>query len=513
MEATPQIRLLAQARWQMFVNALSSKKSKWQDLAGKIIITLLGGSVAFGVAVGLGALVYAGFGAGRRSLLGVAFGVVFWVWQGLPIITAAMSVNFQEIARYPISFRRFCLLEFSVGLIDPVAATCILWLAACWIGVLFGRPSLAPRAALMILLLGSVTLLINRLIFDYLERVLSTRKGRARFFGGLMLLSFGYQILVFTGNRSGENVVRLFQSVSKVAAYFPAGFAAEGVSGSLMRGLAGLAGYAAIAVWPLLRLYRRKYQGEVYSDGRPKVTVKGMSVGWAVPGLSTTGAAMFEKEVRYLFGVPMGFMSFIFGPVAALVTSLGFRSLTSRDLVFPIIAGWVILAVGGRCYSIFSLDSSGFGRYLLSPVTMREVIVSKNLLSASMMVSNFLGAYLVLCFMHPVSGALFLSVLTAYTMAALSSLALGNYFSVHFPFSVDPDRMRAKNTSGAASLGILLVQFAIAGVLAGIFYWKLPALPIFAGLSVIAAWLYWVSLNSAARWAESHSEDIVRMLA
>jgi len=512
MEATPQIRLLALARWQMFVNALSNRKSKWQDVVGKVVISLFGVVVALGFAFGLGAMIYEGFRAGRHSLLGIALGIVFWMWQGLPVVTAAASMDFQEIARYPISFRRFCLLELSVGLIDPVAATCILWLTACWIGVLFGRPSLAPRAGVMILALGCVTLLINRLILDHLQRVLNTRKGRARFFGALMALSFAYQVFVFSGNRSGEKILRAFQSLSKVAAYFPSGFASEGVSGSLVRGLAGLAGYAVVAAWPLLRLYRRKYQGEVYSDGRSKVTVKSMSAGWAVPGLSTAGAAMFEKEVRYVFGVPMGFMSFIFGPIAALVTSLGFRSPTSSDLVFPMIAGWVILAVGSRGYNIFSLDSWGFGRYLLAPVTLREVIVSKNLLTAAMMVSNFLGALIVLCFMRPVPGPLFLSVLAGYTAAALSSLAMGNYFSVHFPFSVDPDRMRAKNTSGAAGLGIMLFQFAIAGILGGIFYWKLPALPIFAGLSVVAAWFYWVSLNSSARWAESHSEEIVRML-
>lgn len=513
MQSTPHIRLLAAARWQMLVNSMRTKK-KWLDVISKIVVGLLGAILAFGGALSLGLLVYTGYPR-RPSVYGTALGVVFWAWQFLPVITAAAwSMDFREIARYPISFRRFCLLEISTGLLDAVSATCLLWFAACWTGLLLVRPALAPRAAVMTFAMVAATLLINRVIFDYLEKLMSTRKGRARFFGGLMALSLGYQFLVFSGNRSGENVVRLFDKLSKAAGYLPAGLAASGVTGDMLPGLAGLAAYAILAGGPLLRLYRRKYQGEISSEGRGSAVKKSKTPGWNFPGLSESASAMLEKEVRYLLSQPLGFMAFLFGPFTALVGSLGFarRDPGSRELLFPFLAAWVILAIGSRAYNYFGFDAHGFDRYLLAPVTAREVIVSKNLLLGLLMIGNFLGAWLMLSFRAPVPAGQFLPVALGFLMAALASLASGNFFSVHFSFGVDPDRMRTQNTSGAATLGIMVLQFAICGVLAGTFYWKLPQLPVFGLLSLAAALLYWISIDSAARWSESHSEEIARSL-
>jgi ABC-2 type transport system permease protein len=520
MTGVPHIRLLAWARWQSLINSIANKKRRWQDLAGKIVITIFGSILTLGAALAFGVMVYSGYSTrGGAGTLGVALGIVFWMWQFLPVITAAsMHIEFSEIARYPISFPRFCLLELSAGVLDPVALVCLTWLAACWIGVLLGRPPLALRAALMILAMAAVTLLINRLILDYLERLLSTRKGRARFFGGMMLLSMAYQIVYFTGRRiAGENLLVWYRRLADVASWLPAGLAAGGVGGSWLRTLNGLAClglYAAVFGWPLLLLYRRKYQGEVYSDGRAKVPVKRAQAGWRLPGLSTAGSAMLEKEVRYLLSQPMGFMTFLWAPVMALLATFGSsgRSPFAREMVFPIVAAWVILLIGGRAYNSFCFDSNGFGRYLLAPVTMREVILSKNLMLALLMFENFFAISLVLSFRIPVSGRQFLSVALGFLMAALASLAIGNFFSVIFPSAVDLDRMRSNNASGAATLGTLLFHVIIIGILAGTFYWKLPAIPVFATLSVLAAAFYRFSLDRAARWAELHGEEIARML-
>src|SRR5437870_8609996 len=105
--------------------------------------------------------------------------------------------------------------------------------------------------------------------------------------------------------------------------------------------------------------------------------------------------------------------------------------------VFPFLTGWLILIIAGRAYNIVSFDSHGFGRYLLAPVSMRQVILVKNLFVALMMFANLAGIAFILNWSNRISLQRLAEVSLGLLFAMLTALAAGNFFSVRFPASVD----------------------------------------------------------------------------
>ncbi len=323
MDHTPHIRLLALVRWQIFINSMEIK-SKRENLAAKIVIGLLGISFAGGGALLFGTVAYAGSkGLRLLEVLSVTLWAPFLLWQFVTMLTAAvMQLDYQKISRYPIPFWKFCTLELATGVIDPVAGTALFWLAGAWVGILLGNPSLIPRATLMMVEMAVVSLLISRAVAEYIERWVSTRKGRARFFGVMIALSMLSQFSIFTSSSSWGALHAM--TSFKYYGYLPPGLAWNGVSGALLPSIVGLAAYALASGLLLFHRYRLKYQGELHSDGRGEVTVAGVQMGWQFPWLSAAQSAMLEKELRYIFGMPMGTLTFVIGPVTAFFTTFGF---------------------------------------------------------------------------------------------------------------------------------------------------------------------------------------------
>ena len=70
--------------------------------------------------------------------------LVFVTWQVDAIVSSA-AVNFQEIARYPISFRLYLFLNFCYGIFDPSAFLRMLWMLAIWVGIAAAAPEWPRR--------------------------------------------------------------------------------------------------------------------------------------------------------------------------------------------------------------------------------------------------------------------------------------------------------------------------------------------------------------------------------
>ena len=76
--------------------------------------------------------------SGRPEFIDLLLLAVFLIWQLAPILFEGFSpgLNFREVARYPISFRLYFLLNLIYGLSDPAAIACLLWLFGMWLAVL-----------------------------------------------------------------------------------------------------------------------------------------------------------------------------------------------------------------------------------------------------------------------------------------------------------------------------------------------------------------------------------------
>jgi len=130
----------------------------------------------------------------RASLRGSSFssGGVFLFWQVVPLLFEGFSpsLNFREVARYPISLRLYFLLNAVYGLSDPAAIAGLLWLLSIWLGIIFVRPAWALPAAGLFLVFAVFNVLFNRIVVGIFERFQSTRKGRETVVAILLLLMF-----------------------------------------------------------------------------------------------------------------------------------------------------------------------------------------------------------------------------------------------------------------------------------------------------------------------------------
>src|SRR5690242_11666499 len=136
---------------------------------------------------------------------------------------ASPGLNFRELARYPLPFRTFFTLHTLYGLVDPMAMIAMVWLVFVAGGILLA----SPARIIPWLLVGPAFLLTNlmlqRLIFDLLERLTSTRRGRERFLAAMVAMSVLGQMAFFSvaGGAETSRVALVRSRLAPVSLFFP----------------------------------------------------------------------------------------------------------------------------------------------------------------------------------------------------------------------------------------------------------------------------------------------------
>jgi hypothetical protein len=528
------LRLLLEVRWQMFRNSLRVKGQK-SELAAQIFTAILGTAIGLGLGLTQAGAAYLLLLKGKTFIVPLLLEIIFFGWLVGPVLLEGSSpaLNFREIARYPVSFRLYYGLYTASGLLDPWALLCLLWLGCIWLGIALARPEWAIPAAFWFLAFAAVNLLFNRILFGFLERVMSTRRGRERVVGvGLLLFVFGNIGIYTVVPRLGWSFLDIIgRALISVHQAFPAGMASRGIQAEswvdTAIALVGLIGYAGGTAGVLWRQLWANYQGELISETQPRGWAVQMRPGWRLPFLSDVDSAIIEKELRYTLRNPRYLMNSLIAPLMALMVASGstFLDEVARKqfarvypLVYPFIAAYLILAVGPQACSCFCFDSQGFYRWLTSPVELRRVILAKNFALGCLLALSFAAVTFLLALARIPSLGQIVMVTAGLSFAALAMTGAGNLFSVRYPTAIEYGRISAKKVSYRALLLGVPIQVGIAGSLALVFYsaqrWHLDRLPLVALplLVLLASKFYLFSLNSAARYAGLHSEEIAAQL-
>jgi ABC-2 type transport system permease protein len=541
--------LLAELRWNLFRNSLRLPGGRYEVLA-RIVVTALASVVAltFGALFAGGG--YVAFARGRPQLLGVMLWAVLLAWQLLPLLLEATThgVNFRQIARYPITFRLYCLLDTAYGLLDTMAMLGMFCLACLWGGAVVAKPEVGWRLAALLAAFTAANLLFSRVLFAFLERLLSTRRGRELFMLATLLLMFAPYAFFAVARpsdlgprrdspaaleraqgrrppRQQEADWRLRVRARAVAAdsVSPAGLVRDAAfarrfSETLPAWL-GLSAWLATAALILRRQLLLRYRGEVFSESPVIRTAVQVEPGWRLTTQEALSAVL-EKELRYTWREPVMLMNFLGTPLMAAFFALStpFQQVMrtglriDADQVYPGLAAFSILSVGSRVYNQFCHDSYGFQRWCLAPVAMRVVVVGKNLVSAATVLANFLLVTALISTGHAIPPAKLAQTALAFAFALVVTTAAGNLFSVHAPVAIEYASTRSRNVSGVAILGIVAIQFLIGALVFLAFWlerWQWLGL---AGLLAAAIIAYRWSLDYAARYAETHSEVIAGKL-
>jgi hypothetical protein len=235
-------------------------------------------------------------------------------------------------------------------------------------------------------------------------------------------------------------------------------------------------------------------------------------------------SAVLEKELRYLRQNARLLVQLVYPVVLFAVFAFGapgrrgfsFRGNTAGILgAFAVMMG---LSVTNLSYNTFGMDREGFGRWLLSPLSLRKVIVAKNLAHAAVISALYLAGSVLIMRIGRVSWDMFLAVTAGFFCVMIVQIGAGNVISVRWPKRIELTKMSSRTASGAAgfmSLAFTLPMVAIIGlVVLATWAWQLAWLPLAAGLVGLALSLalYSVLVNRAVLYAGDHLEEIAGQL-
>lgn len=532
-QTTSHFRLLAEIRWQVFRNSLRLK-GKIGDLIAKIVLVIVSGVVALTLGISFAVAGYTGLHSGKPNLILLMLWIVCGCWQVLPVVLegASPGVNFQEVARYPIRFRLFYLVHTAYGLIDPTALLCLTWLGCLGAGMAWARPDWLGYIAALLAAFALVNLMVNRVVFDAVDRILSTRKGKERFLLAVTLLSIAGQFLFYTvvapNPAPWAKAIKTYLAPlhSLTPPGLAHGFVLDRKPATFLLGMAGMLAEAGIAALILRWFLWRKYRGEVYSEGVVRRTAVQVRPGWILPGLPRTLIPIVEKETRYLIGNAVSVLNFFMVSLMALLFAVSskFSEIMKTGLsidqasLYPGLAGFAVLTVGGYAYNSFCHESRGFDRWVLAPTSFRNVIAGKNMVLGAILLANLVVITLVFSIRPGLSWLRVVTVVTGFLYAALTTLGAGNLFAVWSPAGIDYGGLRSRNVSGMAVLGAVTTQFSILGSLGAVMWastrWGSDWLPVycFAALAFAALAFYVFSVGYTARYATAHSDVMASRL-
>jgi ABC-2 type transport system permease protein len=524
-QVSTQLTAIAELRWRMFVNGLRSKRGK-MELVSRVIVTAafsFGGFGGFAVATGASWYVVS---QGKAEYLALILWPIFFFWQIFPVMATAFTNNPDsgELLRFPLTYRSYFLIRLAYGYFDPASALGSVALFGVLLGTSFARPALFPWALLVLLTFVLFNLVLMQTVFAWLERWLAQRRTR-EIMGVLFILAMlSFQLIgpaiEHLGKGPHPEFGRATQITAQVQALLPPGIAANAIAqvshahfplGALsLTVLAMLT--AGIGLLLHLRL-RAQFRGENLSEAaaRPKVAqTQGLQVGWNLPGVSQSVAAVFEKEVRYLArSGPMlltlimpVFMLVIFrmGPMNPMRQSSALNR--TPDMAFPGAAAYAILVLTNLVFNSFGGDAAGMQFFYASPVTFRQIVLAKNLTHACILAFNTALAWIAVSYLYGTPHlAVSMATLAGLFFAVPLNFAAGNLLSMYSPKKRDFStfgRQNVSQTTVLASFGvqIVIVGLGIAGFVIARLYNNLwIATLLFLVFAAIAIPIYVVVLN------------------
>ena len=213
-----------------------------------------------------------------------------------------------------------------------------------------------------------------------------------------------------------------------------------------------------------------------------------------------------------------------YGLVAPLAMVLLFAGrIAPRAQPGVLLAGavaYVMLGVAPMSYNAFGMEGAGVQFYFLAPVSMRDVMLAKNLLNVLLAALGVAAVFVAIVWQRRMPAApMTAAVLLWAVFAILLSMAVGNRRSITSPKRIDPQKPAGKQTPALSSLlavGLLLGAVLLgASVYGAALYlgqaWVLPAGA--AALVILGGAAYVWSLGSLDGLFSRNREGLIEILA
>ncbi len=536
-----QVAILAGLRWRVFRNSLRSTSARL-DFISFLLAGVLGGLFVVSVGIGLGVGAYYFIVEGHAEYLALPLLAVFLFWQFLPVLlaTSTTSFDFRNLLRFPLRYPVFFLLSMAYALFDPAALGSLLWLACIATGMAVARPELLAWSLPVLAIYAAVNLVLSRMVFSWLERLLARRRTREALVALFLLGLLGFQLLSAFGSRWEGRLERPARRALAALRFLPPGLAGRALEGGAKdNASAAAASTALLAAYGLafgLMLHRRlraQYRGEDLGESpAPAVRTAVSSLSPASSASFTASvlpgpvAAVVEKEFRYLLRNSMSALTLVLPLILIVFFSISWTVPRQRpglmarspELAFPGAVAYMFFILAPFLHNSFAFDGRGVQLFFMAPVRFRDVLLGKNLMFGAILAVETVAVGALARFLfRPPGVRLVLATLGGLLFATLVHLIAGNWFSLVFPRRFEFGQFR-RRASGTSVLAGFLLQFALLGVVAAVYLlvrwsgrpWLLPV--VFLVLSGAALPAYFASLERFTRLASAKREVLIEQL-
>jgi ABC-2 type transport system permease protein len=536
-----QIRLVAELRWRILRNSLRKKNNRL-DLIGLIFAGLFSSILVIGLGIAFFSGAYAFLSRGRPGWMALLFWGIFIFWQSFPIFAAGFGANFEyrTLLRFPMTLSAFYVIGLAYGFADFSALASVCWLLSMTAGAAVARPGVLPAMLLIVAMFMLLNVTLERLVGSWLERLLSRRRTRELFLGLFVLSMVSLNFVSPLMQRYGTSARPAFFRLLPYIAWFPpslAGRALAAVTGlqpaAFLLSAATLLLYVALLSLFLWRRYATQYRGEELSEtaAPARATVR------AIPAkddgtdrlslLSPQVAAIVRKEFRYLTRNGFAYLTLLMPPILIMIFSMNFAGRhptvggkgISPDMFFPGMMAYLILILMAPAYNTFAYEGRGIQTYFTAPVRIRDVLLGKNLMLASVLTVEITLSLAMLTWRVGLPSAQRLAATcAAIVFTVAGQLTVANWSSLTFPRKMEFGQMRGQRQSGMAVLVAFGSQILMGGISAAILFtgnWSgnhwLPA-EAFLFLAAAAVAGYFASLDSLSTLAEKKKEALIEAL-
>jgi ABC-2 type transport system permease protein len=535
------LALVGGLRWRVFRNSLRTT-SDWLDLLAISLVSALGGLFVLGVGVGLGVAAYTIVLRGTPGFLALPLLAVFFFWQSVPLLLASSTTgfDFRNLLRFPLRFPAFFLLSLAYGLLDPAAAGSLVWLACMGAGIALARPGLLPATLVVLAAFASANLLLSRMIFSWLERLLVRRRSREALLALFLLCLLSLQLFGALSAR-WERFLRPHAAAAlPVLQLFPPGLAGQAL-GEAARGNAGglflytalLGVYSVVFGLLLSRRLRAQYLGEDLGESPASAPPSAASSPPAVSSASFVSsflpapiAAVFEKELRYLYRNSVAGLNLAVPLILILFFAVSAGSYRQRsvafarwpELAFPAAVAYMFLIVAPLAHNSFAFDGRGIQLLFVTPARCRDVLLGKNLIFGLVLLLETAMVWLLVSFLlRPPGPTVVAATLSGLLFAGLVNSIAGNWLSLAFPRQFEFGQFR-RRASGMSVLTFLVLQVMLLGLVALVYLlarwrgqmWIFPA--VFLALSGMIVPAYLAMLDYSTRLALAKREILTAQL-
>lgn len=554
--ASAQFGAVAWLRWRLFANGFR-RKGGAGELAARIVVFPV--ALLFIVGPTVGALTAAYFATAKHNLeylTGIFWGIfLLQVLVSINISAPGLSFSPESLIRYPLSFPRYLTIRLFLGLLSASTLVGTFSLLGAATGISAARPALAAVAYTSAIALAICNMLFVRMLFAWIDRWLSTRRAREILTVLIFAISIGIQYVNVTVNGVGKHLthaerqarvdsfLHIYKTVEPYLRPLPPGLAGtalisnnQGATFYPFALIAGILGIASIFLTVFGFRMLREYRGEDLSEAgqrqpevvkepnqprpttMPAIAEQAPSTNSSI--VSPLLAGLLEKEWIYVRRNPAQFYGLV-APLAMVFIFAGrLGSFARTGYVFPAAVAYSVLGIAALAYNILGLDANGIQAYFLAPISMRSVILAKNLFNFGVTAVQLLLAFAVVSISYE-PPPLFVAISTVLwvTLASLINATIGNMRSIIAPKKVDPSKISRKQASQLSALMCIGIMLAVGALGAGIMAlgqyldmrW-LP-IPILAALAFGSFVLYLAGLNNMDHLALQHRESLIEELS